>query len=116
MENITKDAVYNAVDPSDFPTMLEVNRYGQRSTAFDGIISATHPHFWDPLDKRYIDFSAPFDMENEYLVNPQLITDLKTGIADRLDEKGKIKLVNLDTWWSFSSILHGEQGALSLSA
>ncbi|HSC19349.1 MAG TPA: ferritin-like domain-containing protein [Rhizomicrobium sp.] len=116
MDNITKDAAYNAVDPSDFPAMLDVHRYGQRSTAFDRIISATHDHFWDPLERKYIDFSAPFDMESEYLVNPGLNGDLKTAIADKLDEKGKIKLVNLDTWWSFSSILHGEQGALSLSA
>jgi len=116
MDNITKDAAYNAVDPSDFPAMLDVDRYGQRSIAFDRIISATHDHSWHPLETKYIDFSAPFDMESEYLVNPELNGDLKTAIADKLDEKGKIKLVNLDTWWSFSSILHGEQGALSLSA
>ena len=58
MDNITKDPAYNAVDPTDFPAMLDVNRYGERSTAFDKIISATHDHFWDPLDKKYIDFSA----------------------------------------------------------
>jgi hypothetical protein len=116
VENITKDPAYNAVDPTDFPAMLDVNRYGQRSTAFDKIISATHDHFWDPLDRKYIDFSQPFDMQNEYLINPALNGDLKTAIADRLDEKGKVKLVNLDMSWTMSSILHGEQGALSLSA
>ena len=116
MDNITKDPAYNAVDPTDFPAMLDVHRYGERSTAFDKIISATHDHFWDPLDTKYIDFSLPFDIENEYLVNPELNGDLKTAIGDKLDEKGKIKLANLDTLWSFSSILHGEQGALSLSA
>jgi len=51
MENITKDPAYNAVDPADFPAMLDVNRYGQRSTAFDKIIAATHDHFWDPLTR-----------------------------------------------------------------
>src|SRR5215831_5217418 len=116
MDNITKDPAYNAVDPNDFPAMLNPARYGERSTAFDKIISATHDHFWDPLDKRYIDFSQPFDMENEYLVNPQLNGDLKTAIGEKLDEKQKIKLANLDTLWTMSSILHGEQGALSLSA
>ena len=114
--NITKDPAYNAVDPHDFPAMLDVDRYGDRSTAFDKIISATHDHFWDPLDKKYIDFDQPFDLEKEYLVNPELNGDLKTAIGDKLDEAGKIKLVNLDTWWSLSSILHGEQGALALSA
>jgi len=116
MENITKDPAYNAVDPTDFPAMLDVNRYGQRTTAFDKIISATHEHFWDPLDTKYIDFSQKFDMENEFLVNPSSSADLKTAIADKLDERGKIKLVNLDTMWALSSILHGEQGAMSLSA
>jgi hypothetical protein len=116
MDNITKDAAYNAVDPHDFPAMLDVNRYGERSTAFDKIISATHDHFWDPLDKKYIDFTQPFDTEKEYLVNPSANADLRTAIGDKLDEAGKIKLVNLDVCWSLSSILHGEQGALALSA
>jgi len=115
-DNITKDPAYNAVDPNDFPAMMEVERYGSRSHAFDKIISATHDHFWDPLDKKYIDFAQPFDMANEYLINPTANADLKTAIADKLDERGKIKLVNLDVWWALSSILHGEQGALSLSA
>jgi hypothetical protein len=116
LKNITKDPAYNAVDPDDFPAMMDVARYGQRSTAFDKIISATHDHFWDPLDSKYIDFSQKFDIDNEYMVNPELTTELKTAIADKLDERGKIRLVNLNTLWSFSSILHGEQGALSLSA
>jgi hypothetical protein len=116
VDNITKDPAYNAVDPTDFPAMLDVDRYGQRSLAFDKIISATHDHFWDPLDRKYIDFNQPFDLENEYLVNPVLNGDLKTEIGNRLDEKGKIKLANLDMLWTMSSILHGEQGALSLSA
>jgi hypothetical protein len=116
MHDITKSPAYNAVDPGDFPAMLEIERYGDRSDAFDRIISATHDHFWDPLDSKYIDFSQGFDTANEYLVNPSANTDLKTAIGDRLDESQKIKLVNLDVWWSFSSILHGEQGALSLSA
>ena len=63
--NITKDAMYGAVAPDDFESMLTLDRYGERSTAFDKIISATHDHFWDPLDKRYIDFDEPFDLVNE---------------------------------------------------
>jgi hypothetical protein len=114
--NITTDPAYEAVAPDDFPAMMEVERYNNRSTAFDKIISATHDHFWDPLDAKYIDFSEPFDMENEYLVDPDQNGDLKTAIADKLDEKQKIKLVNLDVQWSLSSILHGEAGALALSA
>ncbi|HEY5072856.1 MAG TPA: ferritin-like domain-containing protein, partial [Caulobacteraceae bacterium] len=40
--NITKDTMYEAVAPDDFESMLELDRYGNRSTAFDRIISATH--------------------------------------------------------------------------
>mgnify|MGYP007083815984 CR=1 FL=1 len=66
-KNITKDAMYDAVAPDDFESMLELDRYNNRSSAFDKIISATHDHFWDPLDKAYIDFDEPFDMENQAL-------------------------------------------------
>ncbi len=114
--NITVDPAYDAVDPSDFATMIEVDRYGKRTTAFDKMISATHDHFWDPLDKKYIDFDTPFDLEKEYIIDPDQDVDLATAVNDKLDEKQKIKLVNLNAWWGMSSILHGEQGALSLSA
>jgi hypothetical protein len=60
--NITKDSMYDAVAPDDFESMLNLDRYGQRTDAFDKIISATHDHFWDPLDKKYIDFDEPWDM------------------------------------------------------
>jgi len=116
MENITKDPAYNAVDPDDFPAMLEVDRYGQRSTAFDKIISATHDHFWDPLDTKYIDFTAPWDLDREYLMPPHMNLELQTAIADKLDEQQKIRWVNDSVLFSMSSILHGEQGALALSA
>lgn len=116
MENITKDPAYNAVDPADFPAMIVPDRYGARSGAFDRIIAASHDHYWDPLDPRYIDFAQPFDLTKDYLVDPDFNTDLKTAIGGKLDEAGKIKLVNLDVLWTMSSILHGEQGTLSLSA
>ena len=35
---ITADLVYQSVDPSDFNAMLEVDRYNDRTTAFDKII------------------------------------------------------------------------------
>ena len=56
IRQITKDELYDAVPPTDFGAMLEIDRHLNRSTAFDKIISATHDHFWDPLDKKYIDF------------------------------------------------------------
>lgn len=116
--NITKDIIYDAVAPDDFESMLELDRYGNRSTAFDKIISATHDHFWDPLDKKYIDFDEPFDMENEMLLPEDMVVSLQTKyVSDRLtNRKDRVRFVNQFALRSFSSILHGEQGALNLSA
>src|SRR6195256_876020 len=114
--NITKDAMYGAVAPDDFESMLTLDRYGERSTAFDKIISATHDHFWDPLDKKYIDFSAPFDMAKQTILPPEFFAVFHTRIGDAMSEAQKIKFANESTRWQLSAILHGEQGALSLSA
>ncbi len=116
--NITKDEVYRAVAPTDFESMLELDRYANRSSAFDKIISATHDHFWDPLSKDYIDFDQPFDMENEALLPDEMIGVLQTNYGKEMlaDPKTRIRFINAQTLRSFSSILHGEQGALNLSA
>ncbi len=116
--NITKDKMYGAVAPDDFESMLELDRYNARSTAFDKIISATHDHFWDPLDKKYIDFDEPFDMENVAMVPEEQNGILKLPyVAEKLaDPKEKVRFINYMQLWNFSSILHGEQGALNLSA
>ena len=116
--NITKDVIYDAVAPDDFESMLELDRYNARSTAFDKIISATHDHFWDPLDKKYIDFDEPFDMENEMLLPEDMIISLSTDyVSNHLsDWKTRVRFANQSALRSFSSILHGEQGALNLSA
>jgi len=116
MSQITKDAAYNAVDPTDFPAMLNPARYGTRSTAFDKIISATHDHFWDPLDKKYIDFDTPFDISAKTILPPEFFAVFHTRIGDRMSEAQKIEFANQSTRWQLSAILHGEQGALALSA
>jgi hypothetical protein len=46
----------------------------------------------------------------------EFAVELNCGVADKLDEGQKIKLANENTRFMLSSILHGEQGALSLSA
>jgi hypothetical protein len=116
--NITKDIIYEAVAPDDFESMIELDRYEKRSTAFDKIISATHDHFWDPLDKKYIDFDESFDLEKEALQPEDQIFALQVPyVRQHLERTGqKVKFINEMTLWSFSSILHGEQGALNLSA
>jgi hypothetical protein len=115
-QQITYDKAYDTIMPEDFPAMLEVPRYGRRSDAFDSIISATHDHFWDPLDKNYIDFDQPFDMATTSVVPLDMVVELRSAVADRLDEGQKIQLANDVMHWSISNLLHGEQGALSLSA
>ncbi len=116
--NITKDLIYEAVAPDDFESMLDLDRYNARSTAFDKIISATHDHFWDPLDPKYIDFSAPWDMQTQPLVGEELVAALQTDyVKDKLNTPElRAQFVNKSLLYSFSSILHGEQGALNLSA
>jgi len=116
--NITKDLIYDAVAPDDFESMLELDRYNARSTAFDKIISATHDHFWDPLDTKYIDFSEPFDMENTMILPEKMIGALQLDYVNETlgSEKRRIAFANAQTLRTFSSILHGEQGALNLSA
>jgi hypothetical protein len=116
--NITKDAMYGAVRPDDFESMLNLDRYGERSDAFDKIIAATHDHFWDPLDPKYIDFSTPFDIENEPMTAEELnpVLRLPYVAATLTDPKEKVRFINSMQLRNFSSILHGEQGALNLSA
>jgi hypothetical protein len=113
---ITKDNAYDALDPTDFASMMEVDRYNARSTAFDKIISATHDHFWDPLDKKYIDFTEKFDVENDQILPDEFFPIFQTKFGEQLTHKQKVKFANESARWILSSILHGEQGALSLSA
>jgi hypothetical protein len=116
--NITKDSMYDAVAPDDFEALLNLDRYGERTDAFDKIISATHDHFWDPLDKKYIDFDEPWDMMNEPLVPETLNIAIQTDyVSNHLkDPSLRAQFINKSLLRSFSSILHGEQGALNLSA
>jgi hypothetical protein len=113
---ITKDNAYDALEPTDFPAMMDVDRYNARSTAFDKIISATHDHFWDPLDKKYIDFAEKFDIENDQILPDEFFPIFQTKFGEQLTAKQKVKFANESARWILSSILHGEQGALSLSA
>ena len=56
---ITYDPIYNTVDRDNFDSLIEVDRYADRTDAFNDIIAKTHDHFWDPMDPRYIEFNTP---------------------------------------------------------
>jgi hypothetical protein len=115
-DHITYDPAYNTVDRDDFRSMIEVDRYGSRCDAFDEIISLTRDHHWDPNDPAYVDFDAePLDVEKELIMPADFVIELQCAVKDRLDERQQIQLANESVRFSLSSILHGEQGALSLS-
>ena len=120
IRQITKDELYDAVAPTDFAAMLDIERHMTRSSAFDKIISATHDHFWDPLDKKYIDFDAePWDLDTQDLQPDEMVPALETKYVTEHFEKHpelRIRFKNEIARWSMSAILHGEQGALNLSA
>jgi hypothetical protein len=113
---ITHDPAYEAVAPDDFAAMLAVERYGRRSDAFDAIIGATHDHFWDPANPAYLDFGQHFDLERDSIMPLERFPELNCAATEHLDERQKIRLANEIQRWNLSNILHGEQGALSLSA
>ncbi|WP_119421570.1 ferritin-like domain-containing protein [Desertibaculum subflavum] len=115
-DHITYDPAYRVVQPDDFPAMIEVDRYAQRSDAFDEIISQTHDHFWDPNNPAYLDYGQPWDLDNEFLMPPERFAEFRSAVADKLDKRHHPRLANELMRWNLSNILHGEQGALSLSA
>jgi hypothetical protein len=113
VRQITKDEVYDAVAPTDFGAMLNIERHMNRSSAFDKIISATHDHFWDPLDTKYIDFKDDFDPDTTDFIPDELVPALMTDyvsnyFADKPAER--IRFKSQTGRWVMSSILHGEQG------
>ena len=114
--HITHDPAYQTADPDDFAAMVAVERYGRRSDAFDQIIGATHDHFWDPHNPAYLDYAQPFDLEADSLLPLERFPELNCAASEHLDDGQKIRLANEIQRWNLSNILHGEQGALSLSA
>jgi hypothetical protein len=114
--HITHDPAYETVAPDDFASMVAAERYPRRSDAFDAIIGATHDHFWDPHNPAYLDYAQKFDLEREPLLPLERFPELNCAATDHLDERTKIRLANQIQRWNLSNILHGEQGALSLSA
>jgi hypothetical protein len=109
------DPAYQTVAPDDFSSMIDTARYGRRSPHFEEIIARTEEHFWNPEDPDYIDFSQP-PPADEPLLPLSFIIESHTSVWDRLDEGQRIAFANETARWLVSNLLHGEQGALSLSA
>jgi hypothetical protein len=105
---------FNAVARDDFAAMLNSERYLERAPEFETLIARTHEHFWNPDDPDYIDFdiAAPTDLP---LIPISQIPERHSAIWDTLDEGQQINFANQTTLMRISGVLHGEQGALSIS-
>ncbi len=114
METRKADPAYNTVAREDFAAMIDVGRYATRSSHFEEILARTNEHFWNPEDPDYIDYAEPLPPDTP-IVPLEMVPELQSAVADKLNEKQRIELANESARWSVSNILHGEQGALSLS-
>jgi hypothetical protein len=105
---------YRTAKHRDFAAMIETQRYLQRTSDFDKIIGRGNEHFWNPEDPDYIDYAEPLSV-GEPIMPIWFFHELQTAVADRLDEGQQVEFANECSRWTISSLLHGEQGALSLS-
>jgi acyl-CoA synthetase (AMP-forming)/AMP-acid ligase II len=101
-----------------FAALLEPARFASRSTMFDSLIKAGQSHFWDPLDQQYLDLQTPFDIARTPLLSEDGFPCLAApSVCERLSTPElKAEFINTTAWFRFSTLLHGEQGALNLSA
>jgi hypothetical protein len=109
------DPAYQVVSRDDFGAMIAPDRYARRSPLFEEIIARTEEHFWNPEDPDYVDFATPLPA-GETIVPEWFVLESHTAAWDRLDEGQRIRFANESARWSLSNILHGEAGALGLSA
>jgi hypothetical protein len=112
----SRQDLFASVESSSFAEMIGVERYQTRTSAFDSIIAETHRHFWDPLDPDYIDLATSFDIDELTVLPADVVPELQSAVKDRLTPRQCHELANASARWWLSSVLHGEQGALSLSA
>jgi hypothetical protein len=113
--DVPNHRAYNTVAREEFSLLMDVDRYARRSSDFEEIIARTEEHFWNPEDRDYIDFEQPWSGV-EPILPLDFIAELQTAVADKLDDGQKIAFANASAQWTLSNILHGEQGALNLSA
>ena len=117
MVQITKDEAYDAVAPDDFPGDAEPERYGVRSTAFDKIISRDPRSFLGSARQEVHRLRRSRSTSTTNTILPDEMTSRSCRPARRqADDQADDSSSPMNARWSLSSILHGEQGALALSA
>jgi hypothetical protein len=109
-------AVYDTVARDDLASLMNPQRYGERSEAFDEIIAASESHYWNPADPRYLDFSAPFDTREQLVLPLEFTPELQTAVADRIGKSRRLEFANEIARFHLSQLLHGEQGGVALAA
>jgi rubrerythrin len=97
-------------------SLFDVGRYTLPTGDINRLLSSSHDRHWDPADPAFLDLRQPFDVENQWIMPREWFPELRCGITDQLDEGAQIRLGNEITRWLLSGILHGEQGAVHLSA
>jgi hypothetical protein len=109
---------FASVGARGFLAMLDLERLVDRSHDFDRLILSRESNSWSPLDRRYLDFEASFDLKERPLIDEGAFACLAAPIvANRLrDPKDRVRFINKIAWIRFSNLLYGEQGALNLSA
>lgn len=113
-KEINHDPIFASFKIDDHSSQFSAKRYGTRTDVFDKLISGTHSHYWDPSDSRYIDFSLPFDLTNQLVLPMEVFPEFEAACIKKLSPSQQIALANENSRWMISSLLHGEQAALSL--
>lgn len=98
-----------------FEDRLSDNYFLSSGTSFSKTIAATHTHFWNPDDRRYIDFSIPFDLHAHSIMPFSTVPELCCELKNEISPERQIIFANDSLHWWLSGFLYGEQGALSLS-
>lgn len=98
-----------------FDDRLNGDYFASAGKSFAGTIAATHRHFWNPDDSRYIDFSLPFDVDSSPIMPYSTVPELCSELRNELSERQQVAFANDSLHWWLSGFLYGEQGALSLS-
>ncbi|OUS24543.1 hypothetical protein A9Q99_24415 [Gammaproteobacteria bacterium 45_16_T64] len=112
--DIAPNSAYKTSDTTNLDDMIATDRYANRSDIFDDLIAKTNDHFWDPMDVRYVDYSEEFDIQSDFVLPPELFPEINTVQVQSLSDEMRLKLINENTRWMISGLLHGEQAALML--
>ncbi len=113
-QTVKNDASFVSFDGS-FDDRLTGDYFASAGRSFTGTIAATHRHFWNPEDSRYIDFSIPFDVERSPIMPFSTVPELCSDLRNELSERQQVAFANDSLHWWLSGFLFGEQGALWLS-